>query len=91
VNYSIQGGAADIIGLGMLLIDGDEYLADCGYELTLQIHDELLGEVPKEHAEEAAKLVKEYMSDPYPYFGLKPLKLPTPASVAVGTSWGDVH
>lgn len=89
VNYSIQGGAGDIISLGMLLIEDNPRLKELGYEMTLQIHDEITGEAPADAAQECQGIIQELMSNPYEAFGLKPLSVPTPAAVGIGTTWGN--
>ena len=68
VNSIIQGGAATLTKLAMINIDNDEELNRLGFKLLITIHDEVLGECPKENAEQVAKRLCEVMintSKPY--------------------------
>ena len=47
----------------MLLIDKDKELNDLGFELLIQVHDELIGECPKENANKVADRLAFLMSD----------------------------
>ena len=61
MNAKVQGSAADMTKMAMLLIDNDEKLKEYGYRILIPIHDELIGEVPYEHAIEAGNRVSELM------------------------------
>ena len=61
LNARVQGSAADMTKMAMLLIDNDEKLKEYGYRILIPIHDELIGEVPYEHAIEAGNRVSELM------------------------------
>jgi len=93
VNAVIQGSAADLIELAMLLIDNTvpnpigEELARLNFKLLMQVHDEILGKCPTEHADRCVELVREAMSNPYKYHGLNPLRCATPADVGKGKTW----
>ncbi len=91
VNSVIQGSSADLMKLAMLLISRCEKLKKLGYKMLIQVHDELVGECPEENVEKAKKLVCHYMADPYEYFGMKPLKVPTPANAGAGDNWAVAH
>lgn len=91
VNYDIQGSARDVIMAGMLLLDRDQRLKDLGAEMVLQVHDELMFDVPDANVDEVKRIVKEVMEDPYTPFGLQPLTVPTVAEVGSGKSWGTAH
>mmetsp|Transcript_4244 Transcript_4244/g.6316 ORF Transcript_4244/g.6316 Transcript_4244/m.6316 type:complete len:828 (-) Transcript_4244:169-2652(-) len=65
INTPIQGGAADIVMMAMLNIRNSTSLAQLGYRLLLQIHDEVILEGPKESADEALQLLKECMENPF--------------------------
>ncbi|MEK5475455.1 DNA polymerase I [Paenibacillus sp. FSL R5-0407] len=81
MNTPIQGTAADIIKLAMVLMD--EALSSHGLKsrMLLQVHDELVFEVPPEELEVMTKLVPETME--------KALKLSVPlkAEVSSGLNW----
>ena len=88
-NTVIQGSAADIIKLAMLAVARDPRLQAWQARLALQIHDELVLEVPEAHAEEAALRVKELME------GVRPAGLafsvPLAVDWGVARDWGEAH
>ena len=65
INTPIQGGAADIAMLAMMQIHRCPRLKEIGYELLMQIHDEVILEGPEEHKDEALALVKRHMENPF--------------------------
>ena len=77
----IQGTAADIIKLAMLRCDSALRDAGMGTRLVLQIHDELLFEVPEGEVAAAEELVSREM---IAAFDLDP---PLVISVGVGADW----
>ncbi|WP_407569808.1 DNA polymerase I [Deinococcus altitudinis] len=80
-NMPIQGTAADIIKLAMIRLDRE--LEGTGARLLLQVHDELLLEVPEDRAEGVAALVREVME------GAATLSVPLSVEVGVGPNWYD--
>ena len=78
LNAPIQGTAADIIKKAMIQIDAGLRAEGMGSRLVLQVHDELILEVPEEEAEAAEKLVVELME------GVAELDVP----LVVDISWG---
>ena len=89
VNTVIQGSAADIIKLAMLSVWRDEELKKMGARLILQVHDELLLEVPKEHAQEAAARVALCMESVEPQ-GM-PFEPRLRADYGAAHDWGSAH
>ena len=85
VNTPIQGSAADIVKTAMLNLDKRLTAENSPARLLLQVHDELILEVPKAAAEASAKLVREEMERAVT------LKVPLRVSVETGTRWGDFH
>jgi DNA polymerase-1 len=85
MNTPVQGSAADLIKQAM--IDLDRELASRGMRsrLILQIHDELLLEVPEAEAEKAKALVTEVME------GALKLDVPLVADARLGRNWAEVH
>jgi DNA polymerase-1 len=85
MNTPVQGSAADLIKQAM--IDLHRELARRGLRsrLILQIHDELLLEVPEAEAEPARTLVQEVME------GALKLDVPLVAAAKLGRSWAEVH
>jgi DNA polymerase-1 len=85
VNSAIQGSAADIVKQAM--IDVGRALAENRMDsrLLLQVHDELIFEMPEGELERARELVKEKMERAVQ------LTVPLRVSVEVGPTWGDIH
>ncbi len=83
INTPIQGTAADIIKLAMIRID--RALKEGGFRtrMLLQVHDELLFEVPPEELEEIKALVREKME------GVVTLKVPLKVNLATGRNWAE--
>ena len=85
VNAPIQGSAADVIKIAM--IDIDKALSEGGFKtkMLLQVHDELLFEVPEEEIEPIKALIKEKMES-----AMK-TKVPLSVEVGVGNNWLEAH
>ena len=85
VNAPIQGSAADVIKIAM--IDIDKALSEGGFKtkMLLQVHDELLFEVPEEEIEPIKALIKEKME-----YTMK-TKVPLIVEVGVGNNWLEAH
>jgi len=81
VNTPLQGSQADLIKIAMLKIDS--LFAEKGYPqmMILQIHDELLFEVPDNLLEEVGSAVKKTMEE------IWELKIPLVVDVKVGKNW----
>ena len=84
-NSPIQGSAADIVKMAMINIS--QKLKEKGLEskMVLQIHDELIFEVPQKEVEVMKKLVKEEMEN------VIKLHVPLRVSIETAESWGDMH
>jgi DNA polymerase-1 len=84
INMPIQGTAADIIKIAMIRLQAA--LGEHGLrgQMTLQVHDELVLEAPKDEAEETARLVSEVMENAYP------LDAPLRADTRIGHNWGEL-
>lgn len=80
-NMPIQGTAADIIKYAMINLDKE--LDAYGARLLLQVHDELLLEVPEDRADEVTALTKQIME------GAAKLKVPLAVEVGKGPNWYD--
>ncbi|KNC55035.1 DNA polymerase A [Thecamonas trahens ATCC 50062] len=83
INTPIQGGAADIVTAAMLRIEASPKLTHLGYELLLQVHDEVILEGPAEAADEALAEVVALMEDP---FGV-PLKVRLEVDAKHAQTW----
>lgn len=84
LNTPIQGSSADIIKLAMIAVDHEIKKRQLLTKMLLQVHDELVFEVPGEELNQMAGLVKECMEGAYK------LKVPLVASVKVGLNWYDM-
>ena len=84
INTPIQGSAADIIKLAMLRIfkriKGDYRYA----KMLLQVHDELVFEVPEQHVKELASMVKNEMEN------AAVLAIPLTVSIGWGRNWAEI-
>lgn len=83
VNTPIQGTQADLIKMAMLEVDRKLEKKKLKGYLILQIHDELILEVPDEELEEASDLVHKAMS------GVMPLKVPLIVDITIGKNWKE--
>ena len=84
INTPIQGSAADLMKVAMIDVKAAIDERDLPGELTLQIHDELILEVPEAEAEEAKGELKRTMED-----SLK-LKIPLKVDVSSGKDWSEI-
>jgi DNA polymerase I len=84
-NTPIQGSAADIIKVAMLAVARRLERNGLHAALLLQVHDELLLEVPENERDVVAQAVREEME------GAMSLKVPLRVDVAWGRSWADAH
>ncbi len=84
VNAPVQGTAADIMKLAMIAVD--KRLAEEGSDakMLLQVHDELMLEVPEEELAETARLVQDTMENVYP------LIVPLKTEAKAGPNWGEL-
>ncbi|MGI6625107.1 MAG: DNA polymerase I [Limnochordia bacterium] len=85
MNTPIQGSAADLIKLAMLKVHGALKESGLKSRLLLQVHDELVLEVPQDELPLAAQLVKEEMEEVYP------LDVPLKVGVSYGPNWSDTR
>ena len=81
VNTLIQGSAADLIKTAMINIRARIREASLPFSLLLQIHDELLYEVPEGREREATALIEKEMTTAIP------LDVPLQVSVGIGHDW----
>lgn len=85
VNMPIQGTAADIIKLAMVNLAHELEAAHYRSCMTLQVHDELVLEVPNDELEAVAQLVVEVME------GAVQLNVPLRAEAKAGLNWHNMH
>ncbi|MCA8958642.1 MAG: DNA polymerase I, partial [Planctomycetes bacterium] len=85
VNTPIQGTAADIIKRAMILVHRRIGTAGLRSRMLLQVHDELVLDVPRDELETAQKLLRECME------GAADLSVPLEVTMGHGRSWLDAH
>ncbi len=85
VNTPIQGTAADLIKLAMIRIPSRLARQALRSKMILQVHDELVFEVPDEEIESMKLLVREEME------GVLVLSVPIKVDIAVGKNWDEAH
>ncbi len=85
MNTPLQGTAADLIKLAMIRIDEDLRARKLQSRMLLQVHDDLLFEVPHSEVEIMRALVREKMETAYA------LKVPLLVEMGVGPNWRDVE
>ncbi len=85
INYPIQGSAADIIKQAMVRIWNRLRRAGMKSRLIMQVHDELVFEVPEEERLEMEMLVSHEMEQAVP------LQVPLKVDVNCGKNWSEAH
>ncbi|OPY15395.1 MAG: DNA polymerase I [Syntrophus sp. PtaB.Bin075] len=85
INAPIQGTAADLIKMAMLRIA--DLIREKGMKsaMTMQVHDELVFEVPQEEKIALMNLVRQEME------GVVELKVPLKVDIASGRNWDEAH
>jgi DNA polymerase-1 len=85
INTPVQGTAADIIKIAMIQIHAALHESFPTASMLLQIHDELLFEVPAESAQELGEWVSNSMTNAYR------LDVPLKVDIGIGANWSDAH
>ncbi|HSM86544.1 MAG TPA: DNA polymerase, partial [Candidatus Limnocylindrales bacterium] len=85
VNTPLQGTAADLIKLAMIQIDQELRRRGLKSRMLLQVHDELLFEVPTAEIQLMRELVCDKMEN------VRALKVPLVVEIGVGPNWRDVE
>jgi DNA polymerase-1 len=85
VNTPIQGTAADLIKMTMIRIAERLQGEHLGTKMLMQVHDELVFEVPREELDRTTKIVKDEME------GVYPLKIPLRVDINWGNNWDEAH
>ena len=88
INTPIQGSAADIVMMAMVALEEQPRLAELGWELLLQIHDEVILEGPSESAEEALAIISGVMAAPYEQLR-RAMRVELAVDANVGKTWYD--
>ena len=85
INMPIQGTAADIMKKAMIELYAALQQSKLSAEMILQVHDELVLEVPEAEIEATAKLVVDVMENAFE------LKAPLRANAEIGPNWRDME
>ena len=85
VNTPLQGAAADLIKLAMIRIDEEIRQRGLKSRMTLQVHDELVFEVPESEVDAMKSLVREHMEKGYSF------EVPLLVEIGVGPNWRDME
>ena len=85
INAPLQGGAADVIKRAMVRLPAALVANGLAARMLLQVHDELLFEVPEGETEKTASLVKEVME------GAATLRVPLVVETGAAPNWAAAH
>lgn len=85
VNAPLQGSAADIIKIAMIRISDEIKRLGLKSRMIMQVHDELVFNVPREELDQMRELVQRLMSGAYSG------KVPLDVSAGTGTNWLEAH
>ncbi|OGT96460.1 MAG: DNA polymerase I [Geobacteraceae bacterium GWB2_52_12] len=85
INYPIQGSAADIIKSAMIRVDGRIRKEGLKSRLIMQVHDELVFEVPEKELLKMELLVEEEMSHAVE------MRVPLKVDISHGANWSEAH
>ncbi len=87
VNSRIQGSAADMSKLAMILVGNDKRLKELGFRLLIPVHDELIAECPEENVKECSERFAQLMSEA----AKSALSIPIKCDVEITKAWyGEV-
>jgi len=84
INAPLQGTAADIIKRAMIRISLPPLWGE-GFKLLLQVHDELVFEVPEDKLQQVIPVIKKAME------GAAQLSIPLTVEIGAGKHWGEAH
>jgi DNA polymerase-1 len=85
INYPIQGSAADIVKVAMVRIHNRLATEGLKTRMVLQVHDELVFDVPQDELEKVRELVRNEME------GAVELNVPLVVDIGVGNNWREAH
>ncbi len=85
INAPMQGTAADVIKMAMLAVD-DWLREDApGIRMIMQVHDELVFEIPEDRVQVAIDRIRDLMS------GVAKLSVPLTVEAGTGSNWAETH
>lgn len=85
INAPIQGSAADMIKLAMIRVHKALEEGNFRSKMLLQVHDELVFDVPKDEVEKVKPVIEEAMRNALP------LDIPIEVGIGTGENWLDAH
>ncbi|MDC0864930.1 DNA polymerase, partial [Rickettsiaceae bacterium] len=85
INAPMQSLASDIVKMAMINLDKGLKKRSMKAKMILQIHDELIFEVPEDEVDEASKLIKSVMENIYA------IDVNMSVSLNVGNNWQEIH
>jgi DNA polymerase-1 len=85
INAPMQGTAADLIKLAMMAVDRWIQQESLGTRLVMQVHDELVLEVPEAEVDLVQQKVPDLMA------GVAILRVPLLVELGVGANWDEAH
>ncbi len=85
INMPVQGTAADLMKIAMINIQDKLHTVSKKTKMILQVHDELVFEVPEKEVGKLIPFITEQMNTVYK------LRAPIVTEVAVGDNWGDLE
>jgi DNA polymerase-1 len=85
INYPVQGSAADIIKVAMVRVARRLIAEELQTRMLLQVHDELVFDVPQDELEKVTALVKEEME------GAVDVSVALLVEIGSGNNWREAH
>jgi DNA polymerase I len=85
VNMPIQGTAADMIKLAMIKVLNELESINAKTKMLLQVHDELVFDVPKDELETVKPIIRKNMEEAFI------LNVPTIVDIGIGDNWLEAH
>lgn len=85
INAPMQGSAADLIKMAMLNLHQELHDLNLRSAIIMQVHDELILEVPEYEQEKIRSLIHDVMTS------VSTLNVPLEVSVSIGKNWDDAH
>jgi DNA polymerase-1 len=85
INAPMQGTAADIIKRAMIAIDTRLLRQHADIKLIMQVHDELVFEIPADQVDAAVDAIRQHME------GAAELAVPLKVDIGIGDNWDEAH
>ncbi|MEN8192005.1 MAG: DNA polymerase I [Bacteroidota bacterium] len=85
INMPIQGTAADMIKLAMIKIFNELNSMNVESKMVLQVHDELVFDIPKNEIDIVEPIIKKSMEEAFP------LNVPVLVDIGIGNNWLEAH